>query len=106
MKLQLRPPNDHSPLHFSHHRSLWQLPANYAGGIYLQFTSDTESAMVLEYSTDLRFWTPVTSMGRATSLDHLLPKAALGSCGFLSAPAPSPLKSYDQEHRIFTIRAL
>lgn len=51
-------------------------------GIYLQFSSDTESAMVLEFSADFRFWTPVTSTGPATSLDHLIPKAALSSAGF------------------------
>lgn len=57
-------------------------PQITASGIYIQFSSDTESAMVLEYSADFRSWTPVTSTGRATSLDHLIPQAALGSAGF------------------------
>jgi hypothetical protein len=51
-------------------------------GVFLSFSSDIPVAMVLEFSADLRFWTPVMSEASATMLEYQVKENGSHPAGF------------------------
>lgn len=57
-------------------------------GIRIDFTSDIPAAMILEYSTDLTFWTPVASSTGSTELTYVAAETENTVAGFYRVRVP------------------
>jgi hypothetical protein len=58
------------------------IPRMQEGSVLLEFNSDLPAAMILEFSADLLFWTPVSSTAESTKLEFTASPAGQGVIGF------------------------